>query len=269
MKSHKVAIVGGGNMGLAFARALVRGGFVNSKNLLVIDRSVKQKPEIARELNCKVAHAPSAELKKYDVVVLSVKPQDAAVLLESLKGLTTQSQLFISLMTGISLKRMSEALSNKNIVRAMPNLPARVGQGVTVWKSLKKLTGNQRANVESILNSAGMSFEVPRESMMSAATAVTGTGPGYFYYFMEYLLKAAKKLGFSAQDSERLLLETMRGSITLWQKSGESVETLRKRVTSKGGTTHAAVTEFKRGRVGASIVKGVLAADRRARGFGG
>lgn len=268
MKSHKVAIIGGGNMGLAFARALVRGGVVNSKNLLVIDRSVSQKPEIESELQCEVAQTPSAELKNYDVVVLSVKPQDAAGLLASLKGLTNKSQLFISLMTGISLKRMAGALSNKNIVRAMPNLPARVGQGVTVWKSLKKLTGKQRANVESILNSAGMSFEVPKESMMSAATAVTGTGPGYFYYFMEYLLKASMRLGFSAKDSERLILETMRGSITLWEKSGESVETLRKRVTSKGGTTHAAITEFKKGRVGASIVKGVLAADRRARGFG-
>jgi pyrroline-5-carboxylate reductase len=265
--NHKVAIIGGGNMGLAFARALVRGGIVNQSNLLVIDRSLKQKPEIERELKCKVAQSPSSELKNYDVVVLSVKPQDAGVLLASLKGLTIKSQLFISLMTGVSLKRMSAALSNQNIVRAMPNLPARVGQGVTVWKSLKKLTGKQRENVETILNSAGISFEVNKESMMSSATAVTGTGPGYFYYFMEHLLKASKKLGFSAKDSERLILETMRGSLTLWEKSGESVETLRKRVTSKGGTTHAAITRFKKRRLGPAIVEGVLSADKRARGF--
>ncbi len=266
MRKMKVAILGGGNMGLAFAKALLKGGIVDRKHLLVIDRSISRKPHILKELKCLVASAPDTSLGRYDLVVLSVKPQDSVGLLTQVSSFVRKSQLVISLMTGIRLSALSKALNNhKRIVRAMPNLPAHVGKGVTVWKPMQRLSGREKLMTEAILGSAGVILEVQKENLIDAATAVPATGPGYFYYFLEFMIKASQKLGFSKKDSEFLIRETMRGSLALWEKTELPVEELRRRVTSKGGTTKAAVTQFTKAKLGSNIIKGILAADRRAK----
>lgn len=266
MRKMKVAILGGGNMGLAFAKALLKGGIVDRKHLLVIDRSISRKPHILKELKCLVSSVPDSSLSKYDLVVLSVKPQDSTILLTQVSSLVKKTQLVISLMTGIRLKALSKSLGNhRRIVRAMPNLPAHVGKGVTVWKPLQSLTKNEKGMTEAILGSAGVTLQVKHEKLIDAATAVPATGPGYFYYFLEFMIKASQKLGFSKAESEFLIRETMRGSLALWEMTTLPVEELRRRVTSKGGTTKAAVTEFTNGRLGSLIIRGILAADRRAR----
>ena len=136
MKQFKVSIIGGGNMGLAFAKALIQGKIVDRKNLLIVDRSIKRKPYILKELRCRVAETLISKVSESDIVVLSVKPQNAAVLLTSLKPIIKKNQLVISLMTGIKLKELSQSFNDhKKLVRAMPNLPAHVGRGVTVYKS--------------------------------------------------------------------------------------------------------------------------------------
>ena len=147
----------------------------------------------------------------------------------------------------------------------MPNLPAHVRKGVTVWKPLKKLSPKDRQLTLEILSSAGETLEVSKESLLDAATAVPATGPGYFFYLLEYMIKASQALGFSKKESQFLIRETMRGSLAIWEETDLSPEELRARVTSKGGTTKAAVTEFTKHKLGQTIVRGIKAADRRAR----
>ncbi len=265
MKQFKVSIIGGGNMGLAFAKALIQGKIVDRKNLLIVDRSIKRKPYILKELRCRVAETLISKVSESDIVVLSVKPQNAAVLLTSLKPIIKKNQLVISLMTGIKLKELSQSFNDhKKLVRAMPNLPAHVGRGVTVYKSDKSFTRIEKETISKILGSAGISLEVKNEALLDSATAVTATGPAYFFYFLEHMTKAAKDLGFNKDDAEMLIKETMRGSLELWATTGLSPEELRKRVTSKGGTTKAAMEVFDNGDLGKVLQRGIKAAHRRA-----
>ncbi|MDZ4785219.1 MAG: pyrroline-5-carboxylate reductase [bacterium] len=266
MKLLKIAIFGGGNMGLAFARAMLKAAIVKRSDLLVIDRSISRKPFILKELKCSVKEKADKSIENYDLVFLAVKPQDAKILLDKISPFIKPNQFIISLMTGIKLADLSTELNDHNkIVRSMPNLPAHVQKGITVYKSFKKLSFKQKSLVEKVLGSAGITLEVKNESLIDAATAVPGTGPGYFFYFLEYMIAAACKLGFSKEEAELLIKETMRGTLELWQQTNLSPAELRKKVTSKGGTTNAAIRIFDKSGLGDLIIKGMLAADSRAR----
>lgn len=266
MTNHKICIIGGGNMGISFARAILNSSIVKANNLSLIDRSYKKKLWIGKELKCKTSDLIDKSLSQYGIVVLAVKPQDAAPLLKAISPHLTSSQIVVSFMTGIKLKDLQGALNNHTkIVRAMPNLPAQIGKGFTVYKSSGRYSKGEEKLIKLILDSAGASLKIASEDLLDAATAIPATGPGYLFYFFEHLIQAAIDSGFSKKDSELIIKETVAGSLHLWIESGLTPQQLRAKVTSKGGTTKAAIDYYDRAGLDKILKKGIQVAEKRAK----
>jgi pyrroline-5-carboxylate reductase len=262
----KVAIIGGGNMGGAFARAFLEKGIVTPADLLIVEKSELRRKELQEDLECRLAAEVGPEISSAAVFFLAVKPQQmkeaCAQFVPHLKG----SQIVVSILAGITLASLGKALNgHKNIIRCMPNTPAQIGMGMSVFTASKDVPKKGREQVQELFEAAGLSLYVEDEKFLDAATAISGSGPAYVFYFIEHMLKAAKELGFSVDDSEMLVAQTLAGALGLWTASGESAEELRARVTSKGGTTEAAVQRFDAGSMGAILVEGIKRADERCR----
>ena len=158
-----------------------------------------------------------------------------------------------------------EALGHPLVIRSMPNLPARIGEGVTVWRAAHAVPQRLRVLARMFFLSLGREVEVDSEDLLDVATAVSGTGPAYIFFIAENLLEAARAHGFDEQRARRLVRQTFQGAMDLWAETGESPAVLRRKVTSKGGTTHAAVTYFQQHDIGGIFLAGVGQAYQRAK----
>lgn len=262
----KLAFIGGGAMGFALARAALARKLIGPQELLVIDRDEKQCQRAKAELGALTALTVDASLREYDLVVLAVKPQDAFSACHPLQGLLQERQLLISIMAGITREQLKNLLSgHAKIVRAMPNLPAQVSCGMTVFCPSSELTPEDLQNSENLFSAVGAALRVDDEALLDAATAVSGSGPGYVFYFVEHMITAAQRLGFSPAEAQLLVSQTLRGALELWRSSGKTPAELRGMVTSKGGTTYAALEVFASGRLGEVLEQGILRATERSR----
>lgn len=261
-----IAIIGGGTMGAIIARALVVQRVVQPAGVLVIEGDEHKRNDLAESLGCMVSASPQANLAEAQVVLFCVKPQDARIACDAIRPWIKADQLVISIMAGVTVAGLSEMLSqHKKIVRCMPNLPMKVGRGMTVFFAAPGLSECHLAWTHSILNCCGISLEVKQEELLNASTAINGTGPAYLYYLMEHLLSATCALGFDEAQARILVRQTLQGSLELWDESGISPRDLRLMVTSKGGTTAAAIATFEAGKLGEVLQQGIIAAHNRAR----
>jgi len=260
----KILVIGGGNMGLTYAQSFLRAKITTQKDMMILEKSAKKAEELAKKDIGTVYGNPEQCLNNADLIILAVKPQDTAALFASLKPYVDEQQVFVSIMAGVTIETISTALGVKKVIRAMPNLPAQIGMGMTTFTSTDEVTRIELVMVQNLINTTGKTVYVENEQFIDATTAISGSGPAYVYYFMQAMMEAAKEMGFTASEAELLVSQTFKGAVDLYNKSDLSCEEWIARVSSKGGTTEAAVKTFKKHKVHEDIMRGAKAALDRA-----
>jgi pyrroline-5-carboxylate reductase len=263
----KIAFIGGGNMAAALIGGLVKRG-TSPADLYAVDVNSEARTRLETQFGIKTAAAADGTLRAYDAVVIAVKPQ---VMKDVAAGLAPHlsTQLVVSIAAGIRGADIARWLNGyTRIVRAMPNTPALIGMGVTGVAALPGVDEAGRTLAASVLGAVGETVWFEDEARIDAVTALSGSGPAYVFYFIEALQEAARRLGLSDDQGRALALATFAGAAQLAAQSNEPASVLRERVTSKGGTTAAALASFDARSVKEAIVAGVLAADARAKEMG-
>jgi pyrroline-5-carboxylate reductase len=257
--------IGGGNMGHALASALIRQGVCLPGNIGVADPFPEARRR-AEALGCVVTETPTRTDAR--VVVLAVKPQQAAEAMAALAGRLEARQVVVSIMAGVKVAAIQAATGHRAVVRVMPNTPAQVGLGMNVYHAAPGVTADQLAPVDALLRASGEALAVGSEDLIDAATAVSGSGPAYVFYFAEHWMRAAEGMGFTGDQARLLVQQTLKGATELWRSSGATPGVLRQQVTSKGGTTAAAIESMESAQVGSAIQTGVQRAYERAKELG-
>jgi pyrroline-5-carboxylate reductase len=254
-------------MANALIGGLLKTGFV-ATDIAVIEIGTEGRARLEQAYGVRCYAAPEAAALDCDVVLLSVKPQQMREACTPLVPYLKQ-QLIISIAAGLRLDDLSRWLgSYDNLVRTMPNTPALIGAGVTGLYALPAVSAVGRASAERILQAVGSTLWISDEAQMDAVTAVSGSGPAYAFLFIEALQEAAAQLGFTPEQARQLSIETALGAARLAAQSDEPASVLRERVTSKGGTTEAALRTMAECGVKNGIVAGILAANARGRELG-
>lgn len=261
----KIAIVGCGNMGLAYARSFLRYNLVTKENLLLVEKSEPRKRALEKLAIGNVVSNFDDTISGYDIIIVAVKPQDFSAISEGLKGSLTPNNVVLSIMAGIPIKYIEEKLAHKNIVRAMPNSPAQLGMGMTAFSSAKDMPVDQLRKAENLLSSTGRTVFLEDESLLDAVTALSGSGPAYFFYIVKHMIDAGIKMGIEPSVASLLVKQTMIGSFELVNNATQNLDELIAAVKSKGGTTEAALHTFEQGKLGEVLVQGILAAEKRAK----
>jgi pyrroline-5-carboxylate reductase len=263
----KITFIGGGNMAVALISGLYRQGFAAAA-IQVVEPVPEARDALSDRFGVRCTSSVDAAALDSQILVLAVKPQHMREALAPLAGKLT-AQLVVSIAAGMRLADISRWLGgHRHIVRTMPNTPALIGTGVTGLCADPGVNQDGRDKAENLMRAVGSTFWVHDEAQMDAVTAVSGSGPGYVFYFLEAMEKAATDLGFDAETARRISIETFTGAAQLAAQSSESLATLRSRVTSKGGTTEAALLAFDTSGVAAGIERGIMAADARGRELG-
>ena len=263
----KIAFIGGGNMAAALIGGLIKRG-VAPADLYAVDVNEDARARTQTQFGVATGAQPDDSLRSYDAVVLAVKPQVLKTVAASLAP-HLSAQLVVSIAAGIRGADLSRWLGGyTRVVRAMPNTPALIGQGVTGLAGLAGVDEAGRTLAADILGAVGTTVWFDDEAKIDAVTAISGSGPAYVFYFIEAMQEAARRLGLGEEEGRALALGTFAGAAQLAVQSDESAAVLRERVTSKGGTTAAALAAFDAQEIKESIVKGVLAADARAKEMG-
>ena len=264
----KILILGGGNMGMTYAQSFLRSRILTADNLMVLCRTPEKAAQMREHHEGHFFSDPALCVSEADLLILAVKPQDSALLFKDIRHFAQPGQVYLSIMAGVLLSTMGEALGADKIIRAMPNLPAQIGAGVTAFTSTDAVTRIELIMVQNLLNTTGKTLYVEQEEMIDAATAISGSGPAYVYYFMNAMIEAAVNMGFSASEAELLVSQTFTGAVDLYNRSNFSCEAWIGKVASKGGTTEAALKVFRDTALHADIIAGAEAALGRAKALG-
>jgi pyrroline-5-carboxylate reductase len=261
-----IAFIGGGNMASAIIGGLIRQGLPIDR-IQVVEPYEPQRNALQQQFGITALPAADSSLAQAQLVVWAVKPQtfkDAAI---SVAGFSTHA-LHLSVAAGIRSDSIAQWLGNDQIVRAMPNTPALVGQGMTGLFARPQVSAAQRLLAEQIITTTGQLVWVQQESQLDAVTALSGSGPAYVFYFLEAMQQAGVEMGLPAEQALQLAIGTFSGASQLAAQSGEAPAVLRERVTSKGGTTFAALEHMRAADIAAHFVGAMHAAERRAKALG-
>jgi pyrroline-5-carboxylate reductase len=263
----KIAFIGGGNMASALIGGLIKRGAAPG-DLHVVDPGDEARARVGQQFGITTAATIDSTLAGFDAIVLAVKPQVLKEVAQALQPVLSK-QLVISIAAGIRASDLSRWLGGySTIVRTMPNTPALIGMGVTGLAALPGVGDDAKALASKVLEAVGNTVWFNDEAMIDAVTGISGSGPAYVFYFIEAMQEAARQLGMNEEQGRALAVATFTGAAQLAAQSGEAASVLRERVTSKGGTTAAALASFDRDGVKAAIVRGALAADARAKEMG-
>ena len=255
-------------MAEAMVAGLVRNGAVEPAQVIASHPRPDRRGELAGRHGVRAVESNEEAVSGADVVVLAIKPQMLERVGRELRGRLRPGQLVISILAGATTHAVSSALEHRQIVRSMPNTPAQLGRGMTVWYATPEVTGAQRAQASELLRSLGTEIAVDDEKFVAMATAVSGTGPTYVFLVMEALIDAAVHLGFPRHVAHDLVIETLEGSTLFAKSSGMHPAQLRNMVTSPGGTSAAALHELESGRLRTVLSEAVWAAFRRTEELG-
>jgi pyrroline-5-carboxylate reductase len=269
-----ITFIGGGNMGRALISGLLANGF-EANQLSVVEANASTGLQLHQDFGVQIIGSLEQiafDFSKNNVVVMAIKPQDFNVVAKSLstklKHATALGPLILSIAAGIRLKDMSRWLDHARCVRAMPNTPALIGKGITGLFADAAVNASDRALAERICNAVGQSVWVDKEELMDAVTAVSGSGPAYVFAFLEAMQSSGEKLGLDAITARKLAYATLEGATQLAHNSDEHAGILRERVTSKGGTTAAALDMLKQLDWHGALEKAIDAASQRGKAMG-
>jgi len=265
----KIGFIGGGNMGEAMIRGVLAAGISAPKDIRVTDISAPRLDALRKTYIIKTNEDYRATTEGADAVVLAVKPQNLTEVMPMLRGRLESGQLVISIIAGARIGSIADGLDHRPVVRAMPNTPAQVGAGISVWTAAAEVSQRQKEIAASILKAMGREIYVPDEGYIDMATAVSGSGPAYVFLLMEALIAAAADIGLPRDMAQELVLETVLGAARLASETGTPPNELRERVTSPGGTTAAGLQKLYEGNVEATVASAVRAAYERAKEMGG
>jgi pyrroline-5-carboxylate reductase len=264
----KIAFIGGGNMGEAILSSVLSKHLASDKDIIVSDIQDSRRSYIKEKYGVNVVSENPRAVQGREIVILAVKPQVLTEVMAGLQGQLEPGQLVISIIAGKSLDTISRGLAHTCLIRSMPNTPAQIGEGATVWTATPQVTESQKKAAASILGVMGIEIYVNDEKYLDMATAVSGSGPAYVFLFVESMIEAAIKLGWEPENAQRLVMQTLLGASHLLQKSGKTPQELRRMVTSPGGTTAEAIAVFEKGGFADLIEKAVTAAYEKAKKLG-
>ncbi len=256
-------------MGEAMVRSMLAKGVARPEAIVVSDVRAERLSKLKNDYGLRTEWDNRQALQGSDVVVLAVKPQDLAPLMEELGGAFNPDQLVVSIIAGVTIATIAKGLKHGAVIRAMPNTPAQIGEGITVWTASSAVSQSQKDAARSILAALGSEVSVTDESLIDMATAVSGSGPAYFFLVMEALTDAATDIGLPREIAEELVSRTALGASRLVAETGEHPSALRQMVTSKGGTTERGLERLEKGGLRALIAQAVAAAYERAKELGG
>ncbi|GAL82332.1 pyrroline-5-carboxylate reductase [Algibacter lectus] len=260
----KVLVIGAGNMGLTYAQGMSKSRLLKKRNIMVLDKS----EEKLEELN-QISHFDAFKeledcVPKADIIFIAVKPYHAEGVFKAINKLVNSQQIIVSIMAGVTIASIKELTGLEKVVRAMPNLPAQIGKGLTSYVTSPEISRIEMLTVESLLDTTGKSMRVSNENFIDASTGISGSGPAYVFYFMQSMMEAALQMGFSKNDSTVLVSQTFTGAVELFNQSNLSPNSWMDRVASKGGTTRAALDSMEDNNVNELIKEAAFAAFSRA-----
>ena len=264
----KIAFIGGGNMGEAMLSALLGKSIATPESISVSDISEPRRQHLRQKHAVTVTSDNRQAIDRADVVILAIKPQNLTEVMTELSGQFKATQLVLSIIAGARIDTLCHGLNHRHVVRAMPNTPAQIGEGISVWMATTDVTQQQRRWASSILGAMGKEIHVDDERHIDMATAVSGSGPAYLFLFVESLVDAAVSIGLPRDVAQELVLETILGSGHLIQKSGKQPAELRRMVTSPGGTTAEALLRLEEGQFSDILMQAVNAAYNKAKWLG-
>jgi pyrroline-5-carboxylate reductase len=264
----KIAFIGGGNMGEAILSALLDKKLADPGSICISDVSQPRRQYLKKQYGVVVTTGNRKAVEVKDVVILAIKPQNLPEVLAGLKGCLQPAQLVLSIVAGAKINTISQGISHSRIVRAMPNTPARIGLGFSGWTATAAVTRRQKEWARTILGAMGREIYFDDEKYLDMVTAVSGSGPAYFFLFAECLIDAAVNIGLSRENAEEMVLQTMLGSANLIRESGQPPAELRRNVTSRGGTTEKALDIFEEAGLSRIVADAVRAACERAKELG-
>jgi pyrroline-5-carboxylate reductase len=259
-----IAFIGPGAMAEAMFSGLIRQNLASPEHLLVSGPRIERGEQLHEKYGVLPFTDNAAAAKLADVVVLSVKPQRLTGVMENLKGSLHPEALVLSIIAGATLKKIGKGLSHSPIVRSMPNTPAQIGEGITVWTASASVTAEQKETASAILGALGQEVFVEDEHYLDMATALSGTGPAYVFMFMEAMIDAGVHMGFPRRISEQLVVQTIRGSVDFYKTNDVHVAALRNQVTSPGGTSAEALYYLEKAGFRTAISRAIWAAYQRS-----
>lgn len=261
----KILVIGGGNMGKTFAQSFLQSGMIAQNDLFIFEKDDEKVQELNAQSIGTAFNDNQLYFEQADIFVLAVKPQDASTIYSLLKNHIKKNTLVISIMAGIKISDIKSATGAKKIVRAMPNLPCLVGKGTTGYKLSSDILEEDKSYIHQLLSTTGIALEISDEEKIDAITAISGSGPAYVFYFMESMIQASMQFGFSREEATQLVTQTFEGSISLFKENDISCQEWIQKVSSKGGTTEAAIQTFNQYDVKNHIGKGMIKAENRSK----
>lgn len=263
LEGQRLAFVGVGVMAEVMIAGLLEKKLAAPGQIYASHPRPKRAEDLAHRLGLHSTTSNAEVAQNADIVILCVKPQRLNHVLHELAGQVKPHQLLISIITGATTTTLAERLDHPAVVRVMPNTPAQVGQGMSVWTTTPAVTERQREQVRALLGALGKEIWFEEERFIDMATAVSGTGPAYVFLVMEALIDAAVHLGFSRQDARELVTQTLLGAVLLARDSSKHPAELRNMVTSPNGTTAEAIYELEKGALRTVLSKAVYAAYQK------
>ncbi len=264
LEDSRIAFIGSGVMAEAMIRGLLDKNLLNGDRIIVSDPRKERGLELVARYSLNYTHDNAEAAREADIIVISTKPQVMGQVAQSMAGAGANASLVLSILAGVRIKTIADGLGNSAVVRAMPNTPAQIGQGITVWTATDDVPDRGREQARALLGALGEEIFLDDEKFLDMATALSGSGPAYVFLFMEALIDVGVHLGFSRRDAERLVTQTMRGSVEYARHSNMHPAQLRNQVTSPGGTSAAALYELEKGGLRTVMADGVWAAYRRS-----
>jgi pyrroline-5-carboxylate reductase len=263
-----LAFIGSGVMAEAMIKGMLKEELIDPSHMVASDPRLERVQELAERYGVKGTTDNRQAAEAAQIVVLSVKPQVLPTVLKELEGGIMPEGLVLSIVAGAKIKVIAEGLGHTAIVRVMPNTPAQVGRGMSVWTATSQVTGEQQAQARSILQALGEEIWLEDEDYLDMATALSGTGPAYVFLFMEALIDAGVHLGFSRRVAQQLVLQTVQGSVAFARQSVHHPAELRNMVTSPGGTSAEALYQLEKGGFRTVLSRAIWAAYQKSKYLG-
>jgi len=263
-KRTRIAFIGGGAMGEAMVRGILGKKMAVPQDMVVSDISSVRRELLSREYGVSTLADSRDAVKNADLIILAVKPQNLHQVMDELKGLAPE-QLVLSIVAGATLSSLCQGLKHSSVIRAMPNMPAQIGEGMTIWTATTETEQRQKELARTALGALGKEIYVADEKYLGMATALSGSGPAYVFLFIEALVDAGVHIGLPWDMAQQLVIQTILGSTYTVAKTGKHPADLRNMVTSPAGTTAEALLRLEKGRFRFLILEAVAAAYRKAK----
>lgn len=268
LAASRIAFIGSGAMGEAMIKGLLARQLIAADHIIASDPVAARRAAVASAYGVQTSGENATAVAAADFVIMSIKPQAIGVVAAGLQGKLQAEAVVLSIMAGVSIKTLQTALGHDRIVRAMPNTPAQLNMGVTAWLATPSVSEAQREQVSAILGALGEELRVDKEDFIDMQTGLGGSGPGFVFLLIEAMIDAGVQMGFARADAQKIVLQTIAGSVALVRETGKHPAELRNLVTSAGGTTAAGLYQLEKAGVRTALADAIFAAYHRSQELG-